>query len=199
MLYRTIREQIVEELRGDVLTGRVAAGDSLREQSLARRFGVSRGPIRDALLQLTQEGLLVSKPNCGVRVSPGPNAALQSLVVDLRRKIEAFALEQIWDGLDAAAFVELDEILDAFRAACEAGEMARCVERDMAFHRWIVDRAGDADLTALWLSTIMRMRLRYTRHATLMESYHEHAAVVAAMRVGDLQKAIQSLQANIQC
>ena len=199
MLYRTIREQIVEELRGDVLTGRVAAGDSLREQSLARRFGVSRGPIRDALLQLTQEGLLVSKPNCGVRVSPGPSAALQTLVVDLRRKIEAFALEQIWDGLDASAFVELDELLDAFRAACEAEEMALCVERDMAFHRWIVDRAGDPDLTALWLSTIMRMRLRYTRHTTLMESYHEHAAVVAAMRVGDLRKAIQSLQANIQC
>ena len=99
-VYRTIREQIVEQIRNDVLSGEIAAGESLREQKLAERFGVSRGPIRDALLQLTQEGLLVAQPNRGVRVGQGPSELIQPLVVALRRRIEAFALETVLDQLE---------------------------------------------------------------------------------------------------
>ena len=69
-VYRTMREQIADRIRSDVLSGRIESGTSLREIPLAKQYGVSRAPVRDALLQLTQEGLLEAKPNCGVRVSP---------------------------------------------------------------------------------------------------------------------------------
>ena len=64
-VFRTIREQIADRIRADVIAGRLAEGTNLREQALAKQYGVSRAPIRDALLQLTQEGLLIAKPNCG--------------------------------------------------------------------------------------------------------------------------------------
>ena len=67
-VFRTMREQIVEYIRKDLLAGDLKAGDPLREKELAERFGVSRGPVRDALLQLTQEGLLVARPHRGVVV-----------------------------------------------------------------------------------------------------------------------------------
>ena len=67
-VHRTIREQVAAHLRYAVLSGELGEGEALREQPLARHFGVSRGPVRDALLQLTQEGLLVAEQNCGVRV-----------------------------------------------------------------------------------------------------------------------------------
>lgn len=197
-LYRTLREQIVEQIRSDVLTGRIAEGDALREQALAERFGVSRGPIRDALLQLTQEGLLVSRPNCGVKVGPAPSAAIQALVVDMRRKIEAHALRRVFSDLAADDLAELDAVLDEFHTACTAGDMASVVQHDMAFHRWFVERTGDADLLAVWLPVITRMRLRYTRHADLLESYHEHRAVVDAIRRGDRRAAVKALETNIQ-
>ena len=57
---RTIREQVADQIRADVISGKLAGGTSLREQALAEQYGVSRAPIRDALLQLTQEGLLVA-------------------------------------------------------------------------------------------------------------------------------------------
>jgi DNA-binding GntR family transcriptional regulator len=198
VVYRTIREQIVEQLRSDVMTGRFAEGTRLQEQSLAERFGVSRGPIRDALLQLTQEGLLVSRPNCGVKVGPAPSAAIQPLVVELRRKIETHALRRIWSELNDEDVQELEEILDEFHKACEAGVMPSVVEHDMAFHRWIVERTHDADLCAVWLPIITRMRLRYTRHKHLLESYAEHAAVVAAIRRRDRRAALRALETNIQ-
>jgi GntR family transcriptional regulator, rspAB operon transcriptional repressor len=197
-LYHTLREQIVEQLRHDVLNGQLAEGEPLREQKLAARFGISRGPIRDALLQLTQEGLLVAQPNRGVRVGPRLGPAIRPLVVELRRRIEAFAVEQAMakDGADDLA--ELEAILARFKAACRAGTMPEVVKHDMAFHRWIVERVGDADLLALWLSVVVRMRLQYTRHRSLMESFREHLAVVEALRAKDQAAAVKALEANIQ-
>ncbi|MBL9083639.1 MAG: GntR family transcriptional regulator [Planctomycetales bacterium] len=197
VVYRTIREQIVEQLRSEVLSGEIAEGESLREQKLAARFGVSRGPIRDALLQLTQEGLLIAEPNRGVRVSGGPSQQIQPLVVETRRRIERFALETVFDTLTADDNRALDEVLARFKSACEKGEMKEVVERDLALHRWIVERVGDADLLAMWLQVIVRMRLRYTRHKTLLDSYREHKRIVDAIKKRDRPAALASLEANI--
>jgi DNA-binding GntR family transcriptional regulator len=196
-VYHTIREQIVERLREEVLSGEIAEGESLREQSLATRFGVSRGPIRDALLQLTQEGLLVGQPNRGVKVGRGPSQSVQPLVVTMRRQIESFALAQIIDKLTVEDEIALNGIVARFKAACENGSLPSLVKHDMALHRWIVERTGEPDLVALWLSTVMRMRLRYSRHASLMESYEEHRAIAEAIIARDLPAALAALGANI--
>jgi DNA-binding GntR family transcriptional regulator len=195
---RTIREQVVDRLRADVMSGRIGAGVSLREAELAERFGTSRGPIRDALLQLTQEGLLVSRPNCGVRVGCPPDGALSPLLFELRRKVETHALGRIMGGLTAADDAELDAILRRFGIACAIGEMPAVVEHDMAMHRWIVERTGDPDQVAIWLAITVRMRLMYTRHRALMESFREHEAVVEAVRRRDLEAACGALVANIR-
>lgn len=99
----TIRKQIADHIRADILSGQLLEGEQVREQLLAQRFGVSLGPIRDVLLQLTQEGLLISKRNCGVRVGPAPDEWIQSLVVDLRQRIEIFALRKVLKALDYEA------------------------------------------------------------------------------------------------
>jgi len=197
-VFRTIREQIVEQLRTEVLTGQLNAGESLREELLARRFGVSRGPIRDALLQLSQEGLLQSRPNCGAKVAPVPSGTIQPLVIQLRQQIEAFCLLQIFSKLTPADDRRLDENLERLRTACQSGEMTAVVEHDMAFHRWFIERAGEADLLKMWLTVVTRMRLRYTRHTHLMDSFAEHEAVVAAVKRRDQAAAVSALVANIQ-
>lgn len=197
VVYRTIREQIVDQLRREVLSGEIAEGQSLREQKLAERFGVSRGPIRDALLQLTQEGLLVGQANRGVRVSRGPSLEIQPLVVQLRRQIETHALRSVASSLGEPDYEQLYAILRLFEAACRRGKMSQVIEHDMAFHRWIVERPGDADLVQLWLQTIVRMRLRYTRHADLLDCWAEHQAIVNHLEQGAPIAALSALEANI--
>ena len=86
-LIRGLREQIVERLRGEILSGRLTEGTPFREVELSERFGVSRGPIREALQQLTHEGMLVSLRNCGVRVAPDPPDSIRQLVVPIRQTI----------------------------------------------------------------------------------------------------------------
>ncbi len=196
IVHRTIREQIATHLRYAVLSGELGEGAALREQSLAQRFGVSRGPIRDALLQLTQEGLLVAEQNRGVRVRR-PDPAIRSLVVGMRRKIESFALRGLCQRGDEA-LIFFAENLALFQAACMRGDMAEVVEHDMAFHRHIVENGGGADLVAMWVPVVTQMMLPYSRHRDLMDSYREHEAVVEALRGSDEAVALKCLRANIQ-
>ncbi len=197
-VFRTIREQIADRIRADVLSGRLAEGTSLREQTLAKQYGVSRAPIRDALLQLTQEGLLIAKPNCGVKVGTASSEKIQPLVVELRRKIEVFALRKVFDKLTAVDVDRLDETVERLRVGCEKEDIGEIVQHDMALHRYILEATGNADLLAMWLPIVSRMMLHYSRHRDMMESHGEHAAIVDAIRKRDKKAAVAALTANIQ-
>lgn len=194
---RTIREQIADRIRADVLSGRLTEGTSLREVALAKQYSVSRAPIRDALLQLTQEGLLVAKPNCGVRVAAVAEET-QVLLVDMRRQIEVFALRNGFSAIDKAAVAEMQGTVDRLKAGCKKEDMTVIVEQDMALHRLIIESSGNPDLLAIWLPIVSRMMLHYSRHTSMMESHREHAAIVDAIRKGDEKAAIKALEANIQ-
>ena len=197
-VFRTIREQIADRIRADVISGRLGEGTSLREQALAKQYGVSRAPIRDALLQLTQEGLLVAKPNCGVRVGSPSGEEIQPLVVELRRKIEVFALRKAFSRLTDADIGRLEETVEQLKIACKKEDLAEVVRQDMALHRFILEATGNTDLLSMWLPIVSRMFLHYSRHRNMMESYREHAAIVEAIRKRDRKAAIEALTANIQ-
>ena len=197
-VFRTIREQIADRIRADVITGQLAEGTNLREQALAKQYGVSRAPVRDALLQLTQEGLLVAKPNCGVRVGSPSDEEIQPLVVELRRKIEVFALRKVFSKLTDSDCERLEDTVQGLKAACKNEDLAEVVQQDMALHRYILEATGNKDLLAMWLPIVSRMFLHYSRHRNMMESYREHAAIVDAIRKKDKRAAIKSLTANIQ-
>ena len=197
-LFRTIREQIVDRLRTDVLSGNIPKGSQLKEQELAQRYGVSRGPIRDALLQLTQEGLLVSEPNCGVKVSHKPNDKVQPLVVELRLRTEIFALKLLFEKRTDEQIQKLGNAVLQLKNACEKGDIASVVECDMAFHRNLIEFTEQEDLISIWLPIVVRMMLHYSRHENLMESCAEHEAILNAIRRKDLDGAIEALKLNIQ-
>ena len=147
----TVRDQIADQLRSDMISGKFKPGERLREEDMAERFGVSRGPIRDVLLQLTKEGLLVSRRNAGVMVNELPSPALQKLMIELRLKIELFAVQNVVGKLSEEDFAELHEYLDALGTALEKDDFTRATEVDIAFHRFIVERAGGSDLVNTWI------------------------------------------------
>ncbi|MEM1084443.1 MAG: GntR family transcriptional regulator [Verrucomicrobiota bacterium] len=196
-VYRTIREQITERIRSEVLSQRLTAGTSLREQALAETYGVSRAPVRDALLQLTNEGLLVAKPNCGVKVAALPDESLQPLVIRLRREIETVALSRLIEKHADVDFSTFDNILAELKEACASGDQSQIVQCDMAFHRFIIEAAGERELLTLWLPVVSRMMLNYSRHENWMESYREHEAIVKAIRDQDLEFATELLVNNV--
>jgi GntR family transcriptional regulator, rspAB operon transcriptional repressor len=198
ILHFSLREQIADLIRADVLTGRLGAGAQLKEAELARRYTVSRGPVRDALLQLSKEGILAAKPNCGVTVRAPVSSSQRSLLIKLRQEIECHALGRIFSEIEAEDIAFWQSNLCAFEAACGSGAMEMVVRLDMEFHRSIVERQGGEALAAVWLPIVAPLNLPYSRHAHLLESFEEHRAIVAAIVAKDRRAAIRHLKTNIQ-
>ena len=197
-IYRTLPEQIAARLRQEVLSSKLKPGDPLREADLSQRFGVSRGPVREAFRQLTQQGLLVLEPNKGARVAQNPSVEVRPLVVQLRRSIESFVLDSVFQRITADDIERLSDILADIHAACLANDVDALTDCDLRFHQAIIQSHDDEDIFTLWQPIAMRMMMQYTRHEDIMESYREHKRILDAIRIGDKACALAALSANIQ-
>lgn len=194
-------QDIVEQLRMEIITGRLEEGMPLREVSLAERFQVSRAPIREALKQLAHEGMVESKPNCGMRVAPASSESMQELVIPLRQTVESFALKSIFAELSEADFQEWETLLEEMRTACESRDYTQLTELDIKFHQSIVMKSPEQGLMSIWVTLVSRLRRHFLagfqKPNDPMKVYYEHVAIVAMFRTGKLEPSLQALISNI--
>ena len=200
-LVRGLRDQLVDNLRADVLSGRYKEGEAIRQEEVVARYQVSRTPVREALIELENEGLLVHIPNCGMRVAQQAPDSVQELLIPLRRTIETYALRLCYGTLSEEDFKGWGEILERMRVACEAGDCIALGEADIAFHRFLVERAGEPSLNKIWSTIVGQVRAYFLRYhlnyKVLMVVYREHAAIIETFRRGDEQASIEFLAARI--
>ncbi len=190
------RESICEALRKDLLTGKFDFEQPIREQKLAERFGTSRGPVRDALLRLTQEGVLVYEPNKGVRVSSPLTDAERDVVVSMRLCLEKFCLEAFIRDAKKHHFLQLSFLLERLNSACERASLPEVAECDLALHRYWVAQASP-HLESLWLGLSVRMTMKYSRLSNYRQVIEEHNNVIHAVMEKDVEKALFYLEENV--
>lgn len=195
---RTIREQVTSQIRDDLVAGAFPQGAMLRETELAKRFGVSRGPIRDAFLQLTQEGFLAYETNRGVRLCQPPDPENRELIVSLRRQIESFVVKKGLDRLRDEGLTAVEHALRELRVACEGDDVAAVARCDMAFHEAILVGCGGNDFILAWKQLCSRMLLTYTRLDGYQQVYEEHAELLRAIRTGTKQSIVTAIKSNIR-
>ena len=198
LITRTIREQVTNQIRDDVVAGKFPAGQPLREGKLAERFGVSRGPIRDAFLQLSQEGFLAYQANRGVTVRTPPKDENRDFIVSLRQQVECFVIRRGLDQLRNGSFVSIKSALDDLKAACTGDDVAAVAKCDMAFHEVILTACGGDDFLSVWKLLCTQMLLNYTRLENYQQVYDEHVAILAALKSGRKQVLIAAIKANIR-
>lgn len=202
VIRRGLREQIVDELRNDLIAGRLAVGEQLVERQLAARFGVSHAPIREALLQLSQEGLVVSQPHAGVRVAPPASSSVRSLLAPVRFALESFAVRQVAGQLDGEDVESLEAILQLQRQDAERGDVRALAEHDFALHRHLVQCAAEPDIMVPWLTSASRTRLELEREssstAAAQRHLDQHTALLRDLVAGDAEAAVESLRANLK-
>ncbi|HEX3004213.1 MAG TPA: GntR family transcriptional regulator [Angustibacter sp.] len=140
-----LADQAYEILRDRILRRELLPGQRLSVPELARELELSRSPVREAVQRLVSQGLGTERPRQGAVVA----------VADVHEIHDLYAVRAVLEGLSAAlatavagpGFVaELEELLDAQRAAFEAGDGAGVIRADIAFHRRMATASGNAEL-----------------------------------------------------
>jgi DNA-binding GntR family transcriptional regulator len=149
---------ILEQLRSLITDGTFAAGTQLREQVIADQLGVSRGPLREALARLIQEGLLLAEPHRGVFVIGLGHDDIRD-IYRARAPIEEAAALEVGRRKDPETLRALGEIVDRMRAAERERNWREVVEIDLQFHQEVVAAAGSPRLSRMFSTLLAESRM----------------------------------------
>ncbi|TYB43099.1 GntR family transcriptional regulator [Actinomadura chibensis] len=186
-LLRTgLADQIREFIVDGISSGRWEPGERVVERRIAAELGVSQGPVREALRQLEAQRLIESLPNRGARVREFTERDLAEIFpvrAGLERTAVELALPRLGDCMDA-----LEEHNRRLAAAARDGDLVEQMRLSIAFHREIVESAGNRLLVSVWeglgieLWTTLSLRLHQTE---IYSKSAEHAELIEAFRRRD--------------
>jgi DNA-binding GntR family transcriptional regulator len=193
----TFASMVGERIRSSIIEGELQPGSQLHEVELAASFGVSRGPVREALQRLVQEGLLRSEPHRGVFV---PVMSADD-IVDIylaREALEGAAVRRIIEtGRAAAAGKALDRIVRSMETAEKAEDWKALASRDLDFHNALVAAAESPRLERMFTTVISETRLCLSMLTSELEGrdflVEEHREISAMVRAEDTEGALKAL------
>lgn len=190
ILSRTRRSQVAETLRNAIFAGSFAPGTKLVEMKLAARLGVSRGLVREAILELVEQGLLVSKPYAGTFVAQIDEKALSELF-SLRKILDRHVYALLWPHRDEIYRREFTARNRAIAEAMQTGQRTAAIKAEMHFHSYPYEFSGNSVLLEVWQLLAHRIQLCFTVSQTVVfgpafTSENEH--YLAAALGDDLDK-----------
>lgn len=161
---------------------------------------MSRGPIREALGQLEQEGLVQSVPYKGVFITELTRRNVDELY-SVRTALELLAVERSVDRMSDGEFAQLDSIVDEMRAAARAGDLNLLVDLDLHFHEYLIEKADHELVLRLWRTLEVSIRrCLHTRHQIytfLDEVIGSHPTLITALKQRDKAQVKQILSDHI--
>ncbi|MEL7465178.1 MAG: GntR family transcriptional regulator [Pseudomonadota bacterium] len=186
-------DRAAKRLREMIFSGDLPAGTDHLETELAAKMGMSRTPVREAIVSLAAQGLLEVRPRKGVRVasvSPSDMAEIYDILTELESLAAANAAAA---GLDEAALAPIEAIVEEMERALAQEDRDAWAEADDRFHSALATLGGNARLAAI--VAMMADQVRRARAVTLYMrplptgSNEDHRAVVAAIARGDAEAA----------
>ncbi|MCG3040144.1 GntR family transcriptional regulator [Streptomyces fenghuangensis] len=193
-------ERVYAHVKQAVLERRYEGGTLLTEGELAKAAGVSRTPVREALLRLEAEGLLRLYPKKGALVLP---VSVQEIgdVVETRLLVEEHAVRKVTpapgDLLD-----RLGELLERQRRQAETGDLAAVAATDRCFHATVVGAAGNRILERLYdqlrdRQLRMGVAVMHSHPDRIAKNITEHAEILRALRTGDAEAAAEAVRGHV--
>lgn len=200
MVRESTASYIARELRSAIMYGRLKPGTQLGEATLAAQLKVSRGPLREAMQRLLQEGILRSELNRGLFVVELDDADVRDVYFS-RAAVERAAVRAILDRGSDEAVKRLDGVLEDMSAAAGRADLPALSDADLAFHDALVDEAASPRLRRMHQTLLVETRMcmaelerTYTDPAM---SVAEHREIVDALRSGDRERIDRAITAHM--
>ena len=200
----TMSSGITEALRHRIIDGTLPPGTRVAEEWVSREMGVSRGPVREALRELENEGLVVVYAYRGAFVNEITTDELRDVLIPVRLVLEREACLRALPTMTEKDFGALDAIADEMRvvaAAGEAGALLALVDLDVRYHEYLTELGGQYHTLQIWRAIQPRIRAGFyrlgSRHRDLLEISDEHKILLAALRTRDPRVAVDALEIHI--
>jgi DNA-binding GntR family transcriptional regulator len=199
--HRTVAASAADAIRRKIFDGKLKDGEPLRQDLLAAEFGISRTPVREALVQLESEGLVKIEPHKGAVVA-GTSIATIEETFELREALETMLLARSAPRLTAEDFAGIDAILREYSAELRAQNVMRWGELNTILHMRLYARADRPQIQAI-VDKLLMASDRYTRlqllHTDGLErAEREHAEIVGLCRAGKFAGAGETLARHIR-
>jgi DNA-binding GntR family transcriptional regulator len=197
----TLREQVLEHLREEILSNRLEPGAELNEVALANSLGVSRGPLREALGRLAAEGLVTITPRRGAIVT---KLSKQEFIdaYQVREALESLATRVAVPRLTDEDRAELHRMAKDMRECAMADDAAAFFEINRRFHDKLVAASGNQRLFEMHQQLLGQMGRLLQKSAQLRgglgESAAAHEAILEAVDAGDAERAAQLMAEHIK-
>lgn len=195
------RERVVQILRDAITSGQLLPGHRLIELELASQLGTSRAPIREALRQLEQEGLVASYPYRGSEVVGVSQEEIDEVLVPVRLTLERFAFRRALPLLTDEDFTELARWIGEMRGGADTGDADRMADADLRFHELVITRSGQAHCLQMWRTIQPRVRAYFRRDAPAHDTPHsvaeQHERLLLALRSGEEQQVLDAVDEHI--
>lgn len=199
----SLRDQALRVIRARIISGELAPGRLYALGAVAEQLGVSVTPVREAVLDLAREGLVELARNRGFRVREMTDRDLDE-IVELRRMIEVSAVRTVAErGLLADAEADrLREIAAATEKCAADGDWVGFLDHDRDLHMGLLAHLGNERLLTIVGSLRDQGRLYGLDHvagsASLMESTHEHDALIDAVAAGEADLAAAIMDRHLR-
>ena len=198
--YMPLRDVVFHTLRQAILKGELEPGERLMEIRLAKRLGVSRTPIREAIRKLELEGLVIMIPRKGAEVAGITEKNLRD-VLEVRRSLEELAIELAVKRMDESGITRLEEARIGFREALNSNDMIRIAQADERFHDAIYAGTDNEKLIQLLNNLrdqMYRYRLEYNKDTGKQQIImDEHECILNAVKTRDVELGKRAMREHI--
>jgi DNA-binding GntR family transcriptional regulator len=193
-------QQVVEVLRSAIIMGTYEPGERLIEATISTELGTSRGPVREALRQLENEGLVMSFPYRGAVVLGVSDDEVQEVLIPIRLTLERYSFMHALERMTEEDFAELGKQIWLMEQAAHANDLARHVEADLRFHEIVIGASGQTHTVQIWRTIWPRIRAyfyRYGRGRDLERMVDEHRELLAALQSREPDRMLAVLEPHI--
>jgi DNA-binding GntR family transcriptional regulator len=199
-----ISDHIAESIRDLIVAGDLKPGDRIVESRLARQIGVGQPTVREALVALEHQGLVVRKANQGCVVTTLTRQEI-SQILRIRAELETLAVEL---AVDAGSDADIQKLLDhtvAMKAAARDRDLKRFFDLDLQFHEMLWGLSGNSFLPHLLEQTLVPLlaflfirNLRKHQQIEMMNSADAHVEIALAIRTRDKETARRVAREKLQ-
>ena len=197
---KSLKEQAYDKIKELIITGSLQPGELHNEKRLAEALGVSRTPVREALLELSREGMVTFVPGKGVEICKFTAEQVRE-VFEIRKIIEGYIIEKITERLTDKDIKEIDQNISHQEKTMVERDRLAFIEYDKQFHLYIASKIGNKQIESILDNLRDQIHLMGIRavedHSRMLQVIKEHRKICSGLKERDPKKTHEALMNHL--